>query len=48
MRVNAKDWLGKNRYHLGKELTREDAAAFAAYAFKKVRRELSLRGAVAA
>lgn len=43
MRAFANDWLGKNRFHLGKDLTREDAAGFAAFAFTKVRRELSNR-----
>ncbi|MEP9390585.1 hypothetical protein [Mesorhizobium sp. KR9-304] len=47
MRAYAKGWIGKNRYHLDKKLKREDAAAFAAYAFKKVRRELSIRGQAA-
>ena len=48
MRTFAKDWLGKNRYHLEKDLTRKDAAGFAAIAFAKVRRELSNRSGVGA
>jgi hypothetical protein len=48
MRAFAKDWLGKNRYHLGKDLTRHDAAGFATFAFSKVRRELSNRNGLAA
>ena len=43
MRAFAKDWLGKNRFHLGKDLTRQDATGFAAVAFTKVRKELSNR-----
>ncbi len=37
----AQDWLGKNRFHLGKELDREDARDFASYAFAKIRTEMS-------
>ncbi|RLP22756.1 hypothetical protein [Mesorhizobium sp. YM1C-6-2] len=43
MRAFARDWLGKYRFHLDKELTREDAAALAAYAFTKIRLELNRR-----
>jgi hypothetical protein len=48
MRTFARDWLGKNRFHLGKELTRKDVAGFAAFAFTKVRNELSRRSGLAA
>lgn len=43
MRAFARDWLGKNHFHLGKEITREEAAALAAYAFTKIRTELNNR-----
>lgn len=43
MRGFAKDWLGKNKFHLEKELSRRDAAGFAAHAFTKIRKELSRR-----
>ena len=43
MRAFAKDWLGNNRYHLERDLTREAAAGFAAHAFTKIRTELSFR-----
>ena len=46
MRAYAKGWLGKNRYHLDKDLSRKEVAGFAAYAFTKVRRELSNRSGV--
>lgn len=48
MRSFARDWLGKNRFHLGKDLTRKDAAGFAAFAFTKVRNELSRRSGLQA
>lgn len=49
MRAFARDWLGKNRFYLGKELTREDAAALASYALTKIRAELNRRsGSLAA
>lgn len=43
MRTFARDWLGKNRFHLDKDLSRRDAAGFAAHAFTKIRAELSRR-----
>src|SRR5690606_18254496 len=43
MRAFARDWLGKNRFHLDKDLSRRDAAGFAAHAFTKIRTELSRR-----
>ena len=49
MRAFARDWMGKNRFHLGKEIGREDAAALASYALDKIRAELNRRsGTVAA
>ncbi len=44
MRAFVKDWLGKNRFHLDKDVTREDAAALASHAFTKIRLELDRRG----
>ncbi|MGY2991530.1 hypothetical protein ACVWWD_000337 [Mesorhizobium sp. URHB0026] len=46
MRAFARDWLGKHRFHLGKDLTRLDAVRFAAVAFTKVRKELSSRSGI--
>ena len=43
MRAFAKDWLGKNHYRDGKEITRKDALQFSAYAVEKIRIELSKR-----
>jgi hypothetical protein len=43
MRAFARDWLGKHRFHLEKNLTREDAAGLAAYALTKIRAELNRR-----
>lgn len=43
MRAFARDWLGHNAYHLGKDITRADAGAFAHVALKKIRKELSIR-----
>lgn len=49
MRAYSQGWLGKNRFHLEKDITRGDVAALAAYAFTKIRKELNNRsGAVAA
>jgi hypothetical protein len=45
MRAFARDWLGKNHFHLGKEITREHAAALAAHALTKIRTELNSRSA---
>ncbi len=45
MRAYARDWLGKNQFHLQKDLSRDDVTNFAAYAFDKIRSELALRGA---
>jgi len=44
VRAFAKDWLGKYRFHLDKDLTRKDAAALASHAFTKIRLELDRRG----
>jgi hypothetical protein len=43
MRAFAKDWLGNNAFHLGKDISRKDAAGFAHVAFEKIRKELSNR-----
>lgn len=43
MRAFAKDWLGKNVFKEGKDISRRDVAGFAAYASEKIRKELSIR-----
>ena len=43
MRAFAREWLGKNRFYLDKDISRRDAAAFAAHAFTKIRAELHNR-----
>ena len=43
MRAFARDWLGKNRYHAGKEITREDVRRFSGYTVEKIRLELDQR-----
>ena len=43
MRAFARDWLGHNAYHLGKDISRQDAAGFAHVALQKIRKELSIR-----
>ena len=48
MRAFSQDWLGKNRFHLGKDLTRQDAAALADFAFTKIRNELNNRSGASA
>jgi hypothetical protein len=45
MRAFAKDWLGNNQFHLGKDITRDEARKFASYAFTKISDELAARGA---
>ena len=48
-RAFSKDWLGKNRFHLEKDITRQQVTALAGYAFTKIREELESRsGTVAA
>jgi hypothetical protein len=44
MRAFAKEWLGRNQFHLEKDISRADAAGFANYALTKIRNELSVRG----
>lgn len=44
----AQVWLGKNRFHLGKDLSRTDVRNFASYAFTKIRAELSMRSGMVA
>lgn len=48
MRAFARDWLGKNRFHLEKDITRKEAEALASYSFKKIRAELNNRSGVTA
>lgn len=43
MRAFAKDWLGKNYYKDGKQISRDDVRRFSAYAVEKLRIELDLR-----
>jgi hypothetical protein len=43
MRAFAREWLGKNHFHLAKDIGRDDAAALAGYALKKIRTELNRR-----
>lgn len=43
MRAFAKDWLGKNHYNEGKEISREDVRKFSAYVTEKIGKELNLR-----
>jgi hypothetical protein len=45
VRIFAKEWLGKNGFHLQKEITRDDVRGFASHAITKVRNELAERGA---
>jgi hypothetical protein len=44
IRVFARDWLGRNQFHLDKELSRQDVTGFASHAFTKIRSELAARG----
>jgi hypothetical protein len=43
MRNFARDWLGKNVFHEGKEITRDHARRFSAYAVQKINSELQRR-----
>jgi hypothetical protein len=43
MRAFAKDWLGKNHYKDGKQITRDDVRRFSAYTVEKIRLELDHR-----
>jgi hypothetical protein len=43
MRAFAKDWLGKNHYKDGKQITRDDVRRFSAYTVEKIRFELDQR-----
>lgn len=43
MRAFARDWLGKNFYKEGKELTRDDVQRFASHSIEKIRLELAQR-----
>lgn len=48
MRAFARDWLGNNRFHLGRELSRRDATGFAAHVFTKINAERSRRSGLQA
>lgn len=43
MRAFARDWLGKNHYRDGKEISRADTRAFSSHAVEKIRTELAMR-----
>lgn len=43
MRAFAKDWLGKNHYKDGKQISRDDVRRFSAHAVEKIRIELDIR-----
>lgn len=43
MRAFAKDWLGKNHYRDGKQISRDDVRRFSAHAVEKMRIELDIR-----
>jgi hypothetical protein len=43
MRAFARDWLGKNQYRDGKEISKNDALKFSAYAVRKISIELKNR-----
>ena len=43
MRAFARDWLGKNHYRDGRDISREDARRFSAYAVEKIGNELKNR-----
>ena len=43
MRAFAKDWLGKNHYKDGKQITRDDVRRFSAYTVEKIRLEFDHR-----
>lgn len=43
MRAFAKDWLGKNYYKDGKQITKDDVRSFSNYSVEKIRLELEQR-----
>ena len=43
MRAFARDWLGKNHYKDGKQITKEDVRRFSGYTVEKIRIELAQR-----
>jgi hypothetical protein len=43
MRPFARDWLGNNAFHLGKDISRQDVARFGHVVFQKIRKELMVR-----
>lgn len=46
MRAFAKDWLGKNLYSDGKDISRKELVGFTAVALEKVRKEFEIRSTV--
>ena len=43
MQAFARDWLGKNHYRDGKQISRDDVRRFSAHAVEKMRNELDIR-----
>lgn len=43
MRAFARDWLGKNHYRDGKQISKDDVRSFSAHAVEKIRIELEMR-----
>jgi hypothetical protein len=43
MRAFARDWLGKNHYKDGKQITKDDVRRFSGYTVEKIRLELAQR-----
>jgi hypothetical protein len=43
MRAFARDWLGKNHYEAGIQITKEDVRRFSNYTVEKIRLELAQR-----
>jgi len=43
MRAFVRDWLGKNQYRDGKDISRDDARRFSAYSIQKIGLELNNR-----
>ncbi len=43
MRAFARDWLGKNHYKDGKQISKDDVRRFSAHAVEKIRIELDIR-----
>ena len=45
MRAFARDWLGKNAYHEGRNVSKKEASGFAHVALTKIQKELAIRSA---